>query len=890
VWSYYFNNKNLSTLSLSLITIKIKQRSLSLQLQRVDVLHPSHDVMTHPNIAAAAAAALLLLLARGASAFSLVGESAVLVLPPAPSTAMQLALRDVQRDLYKVTGIAVSVLAASGPVRPGSLAPNTTVIYLLDEASAATAAPPALDTTGCFAGREAHCVLAAADGGNGYAAVFASGATERGALFAWYSFSELVLGVSPLAHFTGELAQYQAAVAVNDSMRALFAPPKFTFRTWFINDEDLLAAHRADPAGRAVFDIKTWDEICETLLRLKGNAVLPGTNPLPDDTSVAQVLRRGLALQHHHYDLLGLCVYAFPLPSSDWDWRKDAGTMAHVWRGSIAAQAAFGGEIIWSVGLRGLNDYDYPNCASPRDCGEIISEVVGNQSAWIDEIAGPGQRKVVYLWQELLGYLEAGYLTLPPGVQIIFTDSGAGYINSDPDVTHYSTGAYYHTAMYNGNANQLGEMVPLDRMFSQFRAFINYSTTTDYAIDNLSDILPCLMTSEAFMRMAWDPAPYVEGDAAAAALAFYTAWGARNFGLAPAAAAEFGALWSAYFAAPFIQGGEADNLIAGLLADVGSEAAADVAASGGVGPKTKADAASALARVGGAATPAVLLAVLARAQALLDSGAVAEPRAAFFAAHTLVGVATTALSAQAVQQLDAAVQALASGDGAGAAAGAQAAVAALDALFALRRLGEATGGGKWHGFFMGDKLSDMQRARKALRAFAEALAAPRGAPLVIVPPHDWYGFEGYLAAFAANFPTQRFVPEYNLATYARVNCVTSQVDAGVCANSAFGGAFAPGAGAAVTLQVMTSQTLPPAAAAAGAAAAEAAGQLVVRYTLDGSAPTAASPAYAAGQPIKLDAAAVAGVATVRAQAFTAAGAPAAAQSTDAVYRALGAAA
>ena len=826
-----------------------------------------------PFIALAALAALA---ARPAAGFSFSGESAVLVPPAAAaaSPALQLALRDVQRDLYKVTGVPVTVLPAGAVPARGSLPAGTTVVYLFTQADAA---PPALDTAACFAGYEAHCVLAAADGGNGLPALYASGSGTRGAIFGWYSFSELVLGVSPLAHFSGDLAAFQAApIAVNDSMRVTFAPPQFTIRTWFVNDEDLLAGHRADPLGRAVFDVVTWDQICETLLRLKGNAMIPGTNPLPDDASVELVLRRGLVLQHHHYDLLGLCVFAFPLQAGDWDWKTDPATMAYVWKGSIAAQAAFGGEVIWSVGLRGLNDYDYPNCHGDQECGMLISQVIGNQSQWIDEIAGPGQRKVLYLWDALLGYLESGVLTLPPGVDIIFTDSGAGYINSNPSVTKYSTGAYYHTAMYNGAANQLGEMVPLDRMFSQFRAFINYSTTTTYAIDNLSDILPALMTSEAFMRMLWDPSPFVNGDAAAAALAFYTQWGARQFRLQPADAAAFGALWRDYFAVPFIQGGEADNLIAGLLADVCGEAAADWHASGRISAKTQADAASALARVGGASTPAALLAVLARAQALADSGAVPAARAPFYAAHTLVGVATTAQGSQAVSLMAAAVAAAASGNSSGAIAQVQAAVAALDALLALRRLGETNGGSAWHGFWFSDHLSDMQRSRKALRAFGGALAES-SAPLAPVPPHDWYSFESYLAPFAANFPTQRYVREYNLATYTRVNCVTSQVGAGVCANNPDGGAFTAGAGAAVTLQVMMSQTV----AAPGSAAAA---DYVIRYTVDGSAPTASSPAYVAGAPIKLDAAAVGGVATIRAMAFTAAGAPAAAQTTDAVYR------
>ena len=33
--------------------------------------------------------------------------------------------------------------------------------------------------------------------------------------------------------------------------------------------------------------------------------------------------------------------------------------MSHVWKATIAAQKEY--EMIWSVGLRGLNDYAYPN-------------------------------------------------------------------------------------------------------------------------------------------------------------------------------------------------------------------------------------------------------------------------------------------------------------------------------------------------------------------------------------------------------------------------------------------------------------------------------------------------------------------------------------------------
>ena len=748
------------------------------------------------------------------------------------------------------------------------------MIYLLTETDAA---PPAVVTTACFAGLEAHCVLAAADGGNGLPAIYASGSTARGAIFAWYSFSEAVLGVNPLYRFTDDLPAFLAApIAVADDLALVFPPPRFAVRSWFINDEDLLAGHRADPMGEAVFDLVMWDAICETLLRIKGNAMIPGTNPFPDEASLALTARRGLYVMSHHYDLLGLNVFAWPLPSDDWDWARNAATMSMVWKASVTAQVELGGDIIWSLGLRGLNDYDYP-CPTPTICGQLISEVMGNQSQWIDEIAGPGQTKILYLWDALFQLLSGGFLTLPKDVRILVTDAGAGFINVDANVSKVTTpqGVYYHTAMYNSNANQLSEMVPVDRIFAQFaRYFFNYSFAPGIVIDNLSDVRPALMTSEALMRMAWDPTPFITGDTNANALAFYNSWGARQMHLAPADAATFAAVWRDLFAVPLIQGGRADNLLANLLIDVGAAAASDLQRTGTVSAGTVSRAAGALANMGGAATPSALVAVLARAQALSDSGAVPTGRVPFYTAHTLVGIASTALPAQALLQLNAAVAALAANDKTAAAAALAAALAALDSLMAMRRVGEF---GQWHGFWFTDHLSDMQRARKAVYQVQVAAVSGEGAPLVPVTPGLWYDFESYLEPFKPNYPLMHFDARFNLATYVRINCVVGDVVGATCFNSPTGGAFVLDSNASATLQIMTSETAPlPQSSAEGAA-------LVICYTLDGTVPTAASPQYVAGSPVKLSAAAVGGRATIRGLAFTAAGAPAAAQTTDAIY-------
>lgn len=236
-----------------------------------------------------------------AEAFTLDGD-AVFVLPYGLSSGVELALRDVQYDFYKTMGIVPVV--QNGYPAAGSLPEGTTLVYFGDPSSANWLNQ--FDLTGCVTGWESHCVKTFASGPNGYPAIVATGTGKRGAIFGAYAFSEHVLGVNPWYHFTDDAPAYQGSIDVNASMSLTWAPPMFTHRAWFPNDEDILGGFRADPAGKSVFDLATWDKICETLLRLKGNTMLVGTNPFPDEDSVALVARRGIVVQHHHYNLCGI--------------------------------------------------------------------------------------------------------------------------------------------------------------------------------------------------------------------------------------------------------------------------------------------------------------------------------------------------------------------------------------------------------------------------------------------------------------------------------------------------------------------------------------------------------------------------------------------------------
>lgn len=79
-----------------------------------------------------------------------------------------------------------------------------------------------------------------------------------------------------------------------------------------------------------------------------------------------------------------------------------------------------------------------------------------------------------------------------------------------------------------------------------------------------------------------------------------------------------------------------------------------------------------------------------------------------------------------------------------------------------------------------------------------------------------------------------------MATYVRINCVWADIDSGICATNATGGIFSSSSSAAVTMQILTSNTTPNEDADDPTFA--------IRYTTDGTDPTTSSPAYVVGAP------------------------------------------
>jgi hypothetical protein len=376
--------------------------------------------------------------------------------------------------------------------------------------------------------------------------VLLAGADMRGTIYAIYEFSQKYLGVDPLYYWTDHQPPRRTRIELPVGLDKAFPSPVFKYRGFFINDEDLLTGWApGEIKDHAGISLAVWNKIFETILRLKGNMVAPGTWIFPDDPQVKLAGERGLIITQHHAIPLGVNVARWP-KDVPYSYTEHPEILERAWKHAAAAYAP-GQEVLWTVGLRGLSDASYgafdPNVrGNDKALGEVISKAMAKQMEIVRSLR-PNAQFITNLWQEGARLVHEGYLKIPPEVGTVWADTGYGFLQDKGEVTK-GQGAYYHVAMYNGRANQLTEMVPVDRIDSELGRYIK-AGATNYFLVNTSDVRPVSMTTEAVMNIAWKGLP---SNAPDEDMRFYRQWSSEEFG--PKAAGKVADIYKEYFAAP----------------------------------------------------------------------------------------------------------------------------------------------------------------------------------------------------------------------------------------------------------------------------------------------------------------------------------------------------
>ncbi len=642
--------------------------------------------------------------------------------------AVRRALEDVRNDWYKVTG-HVPVVAAR---RPEGW--NGPIVCLGQHGPW-----PEDGAKHQWPGAESFVLRVQKDAA-GRPAIVAAGADVRGTIYAGYAFSEQILKVDPWYYWVDKEPRRQAKIEVPDDLCRSFGPPTFRYRGWFINDEDLLNQFAPDAMHENIFSLEMWDRICETLLRLRGNMLVPGTFTFPDERCQELASRRGLVLNMHHILVVGLNTYRWPKNVS-FSYSKHPEIMERYWQTCI--DAFQGREVVWTVGYRGKHDrpfwFDEPDVRSGQQRGELISRAVARQVEWIRR-KDPRAKMIMNLWAEGAELYHAGYLKVPEGVTIVWPDDGAGMIR-DRGLMKAGQGIYYHTAMLSGVSNQLSELVNPGLICGELGRFAA-AGAREFFLVNTSDIRPVVLSTDCAMRVAWDASAYQGKDEAASSQAFLLDWSRRQFGddAAPAVAK----IYAGYFNIPYQRRTQrnGDNLLHTRLREL--DHAAWPAFCGKTLPDqvlAQADKQLAFARQ----NRDYLADLLGRAEELERS--IPAPRRSFYTAHVLVQIRIHLHSLEAMQHYCEALRRQTAGDKPQAIAELQQAVAAIDAVFEAFHAAEE---GRWARFYEGDRFDNVDWTRDILRT---RMAQLTGRP--VPPMRNRRGYEemyDYQERFQENFP------------------------------------------------------------------------------------------------------------------------------------------
>jgi hypothetical protein len=591
-------------------------------------------------------------------------------------------------------------------------------------------------------------------------AVLLTGADTRGTIYAVYQFAEQYLGIDPLYYWTDQVPARKPRIEVPSSLSETFPAPVFKYRGFFINDEDLLTGWApAGPDEHTGISLDIWNKIYETTLRLKGNIVAPGTWIFPDEPQIRLAGKRGLIVTQHHAIPLGVNVARWP-ENVPYSYSQHPEILQRAWKNAVSAYAP-DQEILWTVGLRGLSDSSYaafdPSVGNDSHAlGQLIGKAMADQVRIVRSIRRDAAF-ITNLWQEGARLVQQGELEIPPGVNAVWADDGYGNLQ-DAGRVAAGHGAYYHVAMMNGRANQLTEMVPVGRIYSELGRYVA-AGAKHYLLVNTSDIRPVSMTIRAVMDVAWKGLPQGGPGSDAAADEFYRRWSADQFG--SAASSRVAEVYSEYFKAPARTSGsvtreygdqlyhtEARRMLATDLLDSPLYAIASQAP-----PWVPPRRVDATPPGGKPVNPREWLRNTMRTEIELCADAqrrwdavwqkareaeplVAPERLPFYRAHVLTMIAINRQSNRMLLAVANAIQAAGAGKIAEARRFLEEALQACDEIHRAETTAEY---GRWKNWYAGDWLTNVRRTRQSIELYAQHLADPLS-PLPSPLLWDWEAY------------------------------------------------------------------------------------------------------------------------------------------------------
>ena len=419
-------------------------------------------------------------------------------------------------DVARVTGREIPVVAGQelpAKTRCAVIVGTIGQSRWIDELIAAKK----IDVSAIEGGWERYAIRLVERPGHGVRkALVIAGSDRRGTAYGLLSVSRAI-GVSPWYWWADAPVRHRdrLTLRVGDFTSE---SPSVKYRGIFINDEDWgLYRWAKENFEKELGNIgpKTYEKVCELLLRLQANYLAPAMHDattafykIPENMRIAD--RYAIAVGSSHCEPLGLNTASEwdSKTMGEWDYVNNRAGVDRVLKERVETSAPY--ENVYTLALRGLHDRAMAGSEDLDARKATMQEALLSQRQILTEVLGKPAEEIPQAftpYKEVLDVYNRG-LELPDDVTIIWPDDNYGYMKrlSSPAEQKRSgrSGVYYHSS-YLGRPHDYLWMNTTSPtlMYEELRKA--YDSTADRIwLLNAGDIKSCEFAVDFFLAMAWD--------------------------------------------------------------------------------------------------------------------------------------------------------------------------------------------------------------------------------------------------------------------------------------------------------------------------------------------------------------------------------------------------
>ncbi|MCR5132183.1 MAG: glycosyl hydrolase 115 family protein [Prevotella sp.] len=349
--------------------------------------------------------------------------------------------------------------------------------------------------------------------------LYITGSDARGLAYGVLHVSEAI-GVSPWYWFADVPIDKSNKAVFNYAENYVSKSPSVKYRGIFINDEDWgMKTWAAQTYEKELGDIgpKTYDRVCELILRLKGNMLAPAMHTCtgafyshPESQKMAD--KWGIMITTSHCEPL---LFNNAAPSEwdkqrdgEWNYETNSATILKKLDDRIRETATF--DNIYTMGMRGLHDEAMKGSTDPTDRARTLEKVFVEQRNILEKYKHDKASRIPQIfvpYKETLDIYDAG-LRVPEDITLVWPDDNYGYMkrvsNEAEQQRSGGSGVYYHLS-YCGVPHDNLWISTTAPMLMYEELLKAYTAGADrYWLLNVGDIKPMEVEMQMFMDMAYD--------------------------------------------------------------------------------------------------------------------------------------------------------------------------------------------------------------------------------------------------------------------------------------------------------------------------------------------------------------------------------------------------